>query len=269
MKYGLRGILLCGGLIPLTIVAQVRHDAKSYVDGIAAFHEGHFGEAVKLLDKSASEINVFERSLPLSALGALYAEVGNMKAAERSLKAASEVGIRNAVIFSRRMDFYVRTGRTKDAEAVWKEALPYVRGSRAVVQAVYAESLIGAGRLDEAEALIADARAKLADRKGEYPWDFAWALVRAARIAEIKGDFKAAIAQSLEAFTFAQPRWFDGSPVVLAAMDVYGTALAKDGQTDKARAVLERALELRRAQYLATSPAVLGTFQRLSKVMFR
>ena len=120
------------------------------------------------------------------------------------------------------------------------------------VDAAYAEALLGAGALADAEALIAKSRGKLAEARDRYPWDYAWALVRSARIAMARGDTAAAIAYSREAFKFAQPRCQDGSPVVLAAMDEYGTALAKNGRPKKRTRFSRR---LWRFAVLSTRPA--------------
>ena len=81
---------------------------------------------------------------------------------------------------------------------------------------------------------------------------YAEALVRSARIAMARGDTAAAIAYSREAFKFAQPRCQDGSPVVLAAMDEYGTALAKNGRPKKRTRFSRR---LWRFAVLSTRPA--------------
>jgi hypothetical protein len=198
----------------------------------------------------------------------VYREIGNGKVADRLMRESYRVGPVSPVVYARLADHYLQDNRPKDAIQLCKAAFlnNYRGASRAIVEAVYAEALVALNRIPEGETAMTKALAPLTADPNRYPWEFGWALVRSARIADARGDFKLAITRSEEAFKFAEPRWGAWSPLALAALDVYGSSLAKNGDSAKGRAVLERVLQFRREVYLETSPAVLATKARLAMI---
>lgn len=265
LTYFLKLILLGSVVLRTTGLCQSPVHFESYTDGIRAYHRGELGSALKLLEQALDDLPSLQVSLALSALGEVHWETGDRNTAGRLMRDTDRAGPVSPVAHARLADYLLKDNRPEDAVRACKAAFlsGYRGASLAIVESVYAEALIALGRIPEGEAVLNKALAALAADRNRYPWEFGWALVRSARTAEARGDFKRALSQSEEAFKFSEPRWGAWSPLALASLDLYGSALARNGEVARGRAVLEKVLELRREVYLETSPSVRSTKSRL------
>ncbi len=264
MLHTVAALLVLGGSLP-GAPPDVPIQFRKYRDGVDALHSGRFAEALRDLLPGATDLPFPYGGMAIAALAETYSELGDLKNAESMLKASERTGPGTLVAAVRQARVYLGLNRPKQAAARCQSA--YTQGIRAgplaIVRALHAEALMRLNRLPEADATLQQARESLPLGLEVYPWETAWSLVSAARVSAALGRWEEAASLAEQAYRLAEPRWGAQSPLTLAALDEYGTLVARLGDSAKGRAILERVLALRRQIYPAASPSIRSTQDRL------